>query len=107
MIKRGDKKGFEMSINVLIVIVLALLVLAALIIAFTTGFSQFWKIIKGYFMSDVSGIKQACETACTAGNSYDYCCVSRDADFGNGKEKITCQDLRLKLNCNLNCEDAC
>lgn len=98
-----NKRGFEMSIRVLVVIVLALLVLAALVIAFTTGFKSFWTTIKNYFQSDVSAIKNACEVACFAGNDYDYCCLEREL----GDEKITCQDERIKLDCEINCEGVC
>ncbi len=101
------KKGFELAISTLVVIALAIILIGVLILAFTGGFSKFWSTLKGYFVSDVQNSIKACETACTAGMNYDYCCRQRDADFGNGKENITCEDLRLKVNCDINCKEVC
>lgn len=101
------KRGFDLAISTLVVIVLAMLVLLALALAFTGGFSKFWLTVKNYFVSDVSTTKQACENACNSGLSYDFCCVQRELDFGQGKEKITCEDKSLNISCNLNCEEVC
>ncbi|MEK6820629.1 MAG: hypothetical protein AABX71_02865 [Nanoarchaeota archaeon] len=102
-----NKRGFELAISTLVVIVLALLILAALVVAFTMGFENFLGVIRGYFVSDISAVKQACENACISGLSYDFCCVEREMDFGQGKEKITCEEKRLNISCDLNCEGVC
>lgn len=107
LIKNMDKRGFELAISTLVVIVLALLILLVLALAFTGGFQKFWLTVKSYFVSDVSTIKQACENACNSGLSYDFCCVEREVDFGQGKEQVTCQEKRLNISCNLDCEGVC
>ena len=109
-VEKDEKNQFVQGLTKLqkrVVIVLALLVLAALVIAFTTGFGKFWATIKGYFQSDISNIKQVCEVNCVSGNFYDFCCLERETDFGEGKEKITCQDERLNIKCEINCEGIC
>ena len=78
--RRLNKKGAEMTIGTLVVIVLAIIVLVVIALGFGTGWSNLWSKITGYFGggSNVDSIKQACNYACTTQATYDYCILSRD-----------------------------
>lgn len=109
----GGKRGFELAINTLVIIVLAVMVLAALTISFTIGWQKFWNTTKGYFGSEIDSIAKMCENSCNLDNRQDYCCLERSADFGNGIEKINCKDERLWadrgifVECKISCEGVC
>lgn len=100
---RRNKQGFELAISTLVVIVISLLVLAALIIAFTTGFESFWSKIKGYFGSDIDNANKMCQSQCLLDNKESFCCGEK---MING-ENTTCLDERLKTECSVNCEGVC
>jgi hypothetical protein len=108
MRKRGknmNKKGSEMTIGTIIVIVLALLVLVILIFGFSMGWSNLWENIKQFFMptqSNLQTVVRACEAACASNGRYDYCVAKRDVKFEkdstlpgvtDGKAKLSCKDL--------------
>ena len=96
-----NKKGFEMTISTLILIVLGVIVLIAIAIALTGGFARF-KTSTDPFLDSADGttIKLTCQDACSTENKLIYCC--QDYEFND--EKITCQDSRLDLDCSLTCE---
>jgi len=103
-----NKKGAEMTIGTLVIIVLAVLVLALLAFGFGTGWGNLWDKIKAYTAGgvNVDSVKQACLVACTTQRTYEYCCVQRDVRFETGKpaERMTCNDTRLRTTeCNLDC----
>ena len=102
-----NHSGFELAISTLIVIILAVLVLIALILVFTGSFGKFSSTIKNFFVSDVEAIKSACRSACDGNLQYDFCCRERDVNFGTGKEKTNCDDIRLNVECIIECEGAC
>jgi len=106
-IDKRDKRGLEMAISTLIIIILSVIVLLALVLAFTGGFTEFWKTIKSYSQSDIQALKKTCENSCAFNNNYDFCCLQREIDFGGGTENLTCQDSRLKVECKINCQDVC
>lgn len=71
---RMNKKGAEMTIGTIIIIVLALIVLVVLVLGFTGGWSNLWSRITSFFGgSNVDSIVQACQVACSTSSKYDYC----------------------------------
>lgn len=82
--RKLNKKGAEMTIGTLVVIVLAILVLVVLALGFGAGWSSLWSKITGFFSPvNVDSVKQACVFACTSQAKYDYC---------NRIRKVTLQD---------------
>ena len=74
-----NKKGAEMTISTLVIIVLAIIVLVVLALGFGAGWTNLWSKISGYFTPvNVDTIKQACNYACTTQAKNDYCCLKRD-----------------------------
>jgi len=78
-----NKKGAEMTIGTIIIIVLALIVLVILVYGFSTGWTNLWeKIINfGGGKINVQSVVQSCQLACTTGSRYDWCTVERDVVF--------------------------
>ena len=96
--KRGNKKGFELAINTIVMIVLAVLVLIGVLLIWNqqTGiFSDFLKNLAG--KTNVDSLVASCNSLVTQEAVYNYCCVERDvkyeADGGLKEEKMTCEEL--------------
>ncbi|MBI2629824.1 hypothetical protein HYW76_01860 [Candidatus Pacearchaeota archaeon] len=100
-----NKKGFEMAISMLVVIVLGVVLLIALALAFTGGWKKFIRTTESYSMSDIDALAKICRSQCDMANSQTFCCQERE--LGGEKEKITCQDERLKVECGINCGEVC
>lgn len=102
-----NKKGFELAMSTLVVIILALVILTVLILSFTGGWQKFWGTLQNFFISDVESVKKACESACLSGLEHDFCCRQRTVNLGNGKVNLICNDERLKIECEINCQNEC
>ena len=77
------KKGQEMSISTLVLIVLAIIVLVIVVIGFTGGWSNLWDRITnlGGGKANVGLVVQACQIACETNSKYDFCSQSRKVTF--------------------------
>ncbi len=72
--KLRNKKGAEMTIGTIVIIVLALIVLVVLVLGFTGGWTNLWGRITSFFGgSNVDSIVQACQVACSTNSKYDWC----------------------------------
>ena len=98
-----NKRGFEMAISTLVVIVLAIMVLVALALAFTGSFDKFVSYIRGFSGSDINNQQKLCQSQCDLNSVQDFCCQEKTIS----KEKVTCQDKRLDIGCIINCEGVC
>lgn len=92
-----NKKGAEMTIGTLVVIVLAVMVLAFVAYGFGTGWTNLWEKIKGSTSTaNVDTLKQACLYACTAQQTYEYCCVNKTIILETGAHRVAkCKDDSL------------
>jgi len=92
-----NKKGAELAIGTIVIIVLALVVLVVLILGFTSGWGNLWGRISGYFGggANVDSVVQACQVACTTESFNDYCVRERSVRFEDEtrNEKYTCKNL--------------
>ena len=82
-----DKRGAEMTVGTIVVIVLALLVLVLLALGFTMGFGNLKDRIVNIFNpqgSNVETIRQSCSLACELENKYDFCSVARTVKLQEG-----------------------
>jgi hypothetical protein len=95
--KNMNKKGAEMTIGTIIIIILAIVVLVVLVFGFTTGWSDLWSRITGLGGGEVNvqTIIQSCQIACSTQSVYDYCTRSRNLVFEEGGEtkSMTCDQL--------------
>jgi len=93
-----NKKGAEMAIGTIIWIILALVVLAVIIYGFTTGWSNLWENITnlGGGNTNVQAVLTGCNTACSIGNTFDYCNQKRDVKTNEETIKdTTCYQLAI------------
>ena len=100
-----NKKGSEMTIGTLVVIVLAVIVLVILIVGFTTGWKTLWAKINPFIGgssgggSNVDSVKQACDILCgsasvSPSSKTEYCTSKQTVIYGSGKtDKKTCKEL--------------
>ena len=101
--KRGSKKGFEMAISTLVVIILGMMVLIALVLAFTGGWKKFWNTIIGFTGDDIDNAKKLCQSQCDLDQKNSFCCEEKLI----AKDKTNCLDERLHIDCGINCEGIC
>lgn len=105
--KRGKdmhKKGAEMTIGTIIVIILALVVLVVLIYGFSTGWGNLWNKLTGYGGGtvNVQTVVDGCRIACATGGSYDYCTKKQKVIFdtnvssARNKQEYSCLALELQ-----------
>ena len=95
------KKGMEMAVSTIVIIVLAVLVLVGLLVILNqqTGiFSDFLNNIAG--KTNVDSLVTSCNSLVTQQIVYDYCCVEKEVKYKvEGKikeEKMTCKELAEK-----------
>lgn len=109
-----QKRGFEMALNTIVVLVLAVLVLIFAILFFTKGSESFMDTIKGYFSySNVDSIVQRCNLLVDSNSLNSFCCEKTEVKYylNDKKEKgiFNCRDMidknidsKIKA---LNCEE--
>lgn len=107
-----NKKGAEMTIGTIIIIVLALVVLVVLIFGFSSGWSNLWQKITGFGGGkvNVQTIVQGCQLACTTQSAYDYCTKTSEVTFSVDKTdssngKYNCRALE-SMGTGLSCDFA-
>ena len=97
----NDKKGIEIAVSTLVIMIISIAVLIGLFFLFKENFLIF-KDKTGSFLETSEGVaaKQACEIACRAESKLNYCCDEHRVK----REEIKCNDERLEVDCSLNCE---
>jgi hypothetical protein len=95
-----DKRGLQLAISTLVLMVLGILVLIGLISILIMGWGDFKTQIKVILGSDMAKAQKNCELQCNLENYYDYCCETKSM---NG-EGYTCLEL---LNKDCSCEGLC
>ena len=111
-----NKRGLEMAVGTIIIIVLAIFVLIAVLVIWNqqTGiFSDFLRSVSG--KTNIDTLITGCNSLVTQQAVYEYCCIKKEAKYEQDgeikKEKLTCDELREKeftgnrVN-ELNCGDA-
>ena len=91
-----NRKGFELAISTIILLIIGLLVVALIVYALQGGFTKFNRT-SGTLLSSVEGsaVKKACELACSGEDSFTYCCHN----FTIGSATLHCSDDILKTSC--------
>jgi len=74
MIKRLNKKGQDLSIGTLILIVLGIVVLVLLILGFTMGWNNLWDRINIFGGgATIGNVATACTNAVTTNDKFSFC----------------------------------
>lgn len=89
-----NKRGAELTIGTLVIIVLAVIVLVVLVVGFTSGWGNLWANISAFFGGGVNLDTQvaACNTACLTKSTNAFCSQKRDVKASDNvfnKEKAT------------------
>jgi len=94
-----DKKGQQMTLTTVIVIILGIAVLVFLIFGFASGWSNLWdRIVNlGGGSTNLDTIKQGCALACTGQSAEAYCNEERTIKYGR-KVKVEGSDILVKTN---------
>jgi hypothetical protein len=92
-----NKKGQDLSIGTLILIVLGIIVLVLLILGFTIGWGNLWDKINIFSgTSTIADVVTACRLAATSQDTYSLCEKSfRIKDESGTKIDATCEDNPL------------
>src|SRR3989344_5573743 len=92
-----EKRGQELSIGTLILIVLGVIVLVLLVLGFSMGWSNLFSKIGIYQGSDLSAMVAACELAVSSNSQTDFCKErSIRLDDGTVNSKMKCNDDKIK-----------
>jgi len=106
-----NKKGAEMTIGTIIVIILALVVLVVIIFGFSTGWSNLWGKITSFGggTNNVQSVVDSCKLACSTNSVYDYCELERDVTFGDTERdgSFNCESLESEADVTLTCDIDC
>ena len=86
-----NKRGQELSVTAIILIVIGVLVLVMLIIGFTVGWSKIIPWIQP--SNNVKEIADSCKLACSTQNIYDYCTYKRTLHI---EQTISAQTTPIK-----------
>lgn len=90
------KKGSELTLSTIIIIVLGIAVLVFLIFGFATGWTNLWNKITAYGggNANVDTIKQACILACSQNAVSTYCATPQTVKFDDKTTlKGSCRNL--------------
>lgn len=97
-----NRRGFELAIGTLVLLILGVMFLIGLIYILTDGFSTFSRSTNSFLdSSEASAVQGACRLACESQNRFTYCC----REFKVNDANVTCSDARLEMNCPLACDD--
>jgi hypothetical protein len=104
-----NKRGQDLSIGTLILIVLGIVVLVLLILGFSMGWGNLWEKINifGGGGSSIETVISACNLAITSNSHYSYCEDFKKIKIDGKTEYVNCQDGRIQpsLNGQLECRD--
>jgi len=111
-----NKRGFELAISTIILLILAVFVLVIFVLFLTMGSNNFRDTLKGYFSySNVDSVISSCNLAVDTNMPYKYCCEKNNLRYYLNGEKMkgnfTCFELlnesfanNLKL---MECSSSC
>jgi hypothetical protein len=96
-----NKRGFELALSTIVVIILAVMVLLFAVIFFTKGSESFLDAVKGYFSySNVDSIIERCNIFADSNSVNGFCCEKIEVKYyiDDEKEKgmFNCRELSGK-----------
>jgi len=108
-----NKKGQEMSVATLVLIVIGVILLVLLVLGFTLGWQNLWDKINIFGGgSDIDAVVQACGIASTANLEASYCDDFKKVTIDGQTLQVNCQysavqdRLEKRLDCGLNAKDS-
>lgn len=99
-----NKKGQELSVGTLILIVLGIVLLVLLILGFSLGWSNLWEKINIFSSStSLESVAQKCNLAVTSNSLISYCETFSLVTVDGKKMYINCEYEKLNLDKKLIC----
>ena len=101
----GNKKGQEMSVATLVLIVIGIALLVMIILGFTLGWQNLWNKINLFQGGSVEDVISSCKIAATTDAAFSYCNEFKQVTINNQKQYVNCQfpavneGLEKKLGC--------
>lgn len=84
-----NKKGLELAINTIVILVLAMFFLVAIIFFFTGSFSNFTDKIKGISGdTNVDSVVKGCNILVDTDSRYGYCCEKKLVKYIEDGDKV-------------------
>ena len=98
--KLMKRRGFEIAISTIVLLVIGIAVLIALFLLVREGIISFGRGTDPLLRSSaVSGFREACNIACNAEDKLTFCCQELTVD----ELTLKCFDSRLEVDCALDC----
>lgn len=100
-----NKKAQGMSINTVVLLILAVIVLVVIIAGFTMGWGGMWERVQGFFSkSNVDTVVSTCNIQCTTQQKQEFCCTPKtlrelDSNQKISERQIKCPDISNKIEC--------
>ena len=91
------KRGMEMAVSTIILIVLGVLVLVGLLFLLTTQTTFFSNFLATIFSkTNVDQVVGSCNSLASTNSVYSYCCEEKEVKLGGAQEnlELTCDELR-------------
>ena len=102
-----DKRGQELSVGTLILIVLGIVLLVLLILGFSLGWSNLWEKINIFGGStSLDSVVQKCNLAVASSSVASYCDSFSQITFDGKKQYVNCEYSKLSLDKKLTCSGA-
>ena len=96
------RKGFEIAISTVVIIVISIILLAGLIFLFTNGFNLWTTSIEPISDSaNMGAVKEACNLACSIEDEITFCCNK----FSLNDNLILCTNSSLGIDCLMSCSE--
>jgi len=94
-----NKKGQDLSLTTIILIVLGIAVLVFLIWGFSTGWTNLWDRVTAFTGGgvNVDSVKQGCELACTGALYGDWCENPKTLKLADKTLRGSCENLKGDL----------
>ena len=94
-----NKRGMELAISTIILMVIGIILLIGLISILFMGWDDFKTAIGAALGSDIAKAKRVCKIQCEMENTVDFC-----ADKKVGELTLKCTDAKIKpADCSLPC----
>ncbi|MBL7147742.1 MAG: hypothetical protein ISS82_02865 [Nanoarchaeota archaeon] len=87
-----DKRGAELSMNVIIISILVILVLVVVATFFISGSSSLFSKIKEYSPSNLGASVQDCESKCQLAQTFDSDVAKRTSSYCKKEIKVDTND---------------
>lgn len=100
IVHKMNSRGLDIAITTIILIIIGVAVLIGFVFFIKNGFGFFKSGTEPLLKTQsLEATRQACDLVCRSSNNFAFCCESMEMN----DEEIFCNDVRLNVDCNLNC----